>query len=146
MIDRVHVFKSMDEEIRKYSTYSERWETFEKGLITAWESGRKNRDTVFKDEANYLKDGALPKLSFTGGHLMPANEEHKTNYIYRYGTFNYLAQRQGILGLNLDIDTQRDEGLVLTCNLTGFKTIFTIDQNRYKENKTYNKRLIDESL
>lgn len=146
MIKKIHVFKSIDDEIRKDSTYNERWETFEKGLITSWESGRKNRETIFKNEAEYLKNGALPKLSFTGGHVMSDDGEYKKNYVYRYGTFNYLAQRQGILGLDLDINTDRDEGLMLTCSDTGLKTIFTIDQDKYKENKTYNKRLKNESL
>jgi len=138
----IKIFKSIDEPIRKNKSYTQRWGNFELGLITAWESGRKNKNTVFKHLINYLEDGALPKLSFKGGHIMPLDEDFKVaNYIYKYGSFNYLAQRQGLLGLDLDINNSVNEELTMTCSLTGLKTIFTVNIDKYKENKTFNKKV-----
>ena len=139
----VKVFRSIFEQIAENKSYSERWGTKETSLISAWEAGRKNRDTIFSHLVEPLSNGALPKLNFKGGHKMPFDEEYTkpAKYKYKYGTFEYLAERQGILNKDLDIDTSRDNGMILTCTLTKLKTVFTANQEKYKENKTFNKKL-----
>lgn len=128
----IKVYKSINDTIRKDATFDERWGSLESSLISAWESGRVNRDKSFKELLPLLEKGALPKLSFKGGHIMPPYKNETPKYKFKYGTFNYLAQLQGLLGQDLDIDVQGTEDVELVCKLTGLKTILTTNQDNYK--------------
>ena len=132
-MDSLNIFRSINEEIRKGIAYNDRCGSFELGLITAWESGRELSGTKYKHLIEHLKNGALPKLSYKGGHLMPFDKDDykKPTYKYKYGVYNYLAQVQGILGKDLDINPK--EEYVLICGLTGLKTVFTLDINNILE-------------
>lgn len=138
-MDSVNIFRSIDTPIRTKTSYKERWGTDELSLITAWESGRINKNGIYTHLIKYIKDGALPKLSFKGGHRMPFddNEDERENvkYLYRYGTFLYLAQVQGLLGEDLDIDTSTD--VIKTCSITKTKTIFTRNDENFKNAQTF---------
>lgn len=164
-METIKVYKSISNHIRDDLSYNERWGSFEQGLVTAWESGKKHKNDTFSFKYKLLQSGALPKLSFKGGHIIPIKiisykinrtklfylwdkdrykDFFKPKYKYKYGTFNYIAQMQGILGKDLDIDSQRDEGMILTCSITSIKTIFTTNIKKYKDNKTFNARLKNE--
>ncbi len=120
------IYRSIDEPIRKDAPFNERWHGEDKGIITAWEVGRqlsKEDKKLFEK----VKNGELPILGFKGGH-------HKKlkNSNFKYGTFHYLAELQGLKNQDLDIDLLRDEGLILLCTRTNMKTIFTANVKKYK--------------
>ena len=124
---RINIFRYISEPIRKDASFDERVNGEDKWLILAWEVGR-NIAIDSPNIADKVKDGELPQLSYKGGHAIKLkNSDHK------YGTFHYLAEIQGILGKDLDIDYERDEGFILVCSRTGMRTIFTSEQNKYKK-------------
>jgi len=117
----------MSEPIRENKlSYDERWNKEDNGLILCWENGRKqaisNPEIADKAVAN-----ELPSLVWDGGHkkaLKSSNMKH--------GSFYYLAMWQGLRGNDLNIDTDRDEGLELICSATDMHTIFTTDINKFR--------------
>lgn len=121
------VFRSIAEPIRENKSFEERWHGDDKGLITAWEVGRelaKHDKNLFEK----VKKGELPPLGFKGGH-----HKRLKNSISKYGTLHYLAELQGLKDQNLDIDFTRDEKLTLTCSKTKMQTIFTSNQDFFKD-------------
>ncbi|NBK99475.1 MAG: hypothetical protein EOM50_15945 [Erysipelotrichia bacterium] len=120
------VYRSIDELIRNKPDFNERWNCEDKGLITAWELGREL--AISNPElANKAKNGELPPLGFKGGY-----ERELKSKKPKHGAMVYLAELQGLKGEDLDIDEMKDEGKILTCKRTGMRTIFTFDQNKYK--------------
>lgn len=121
------VYRPISEPIRKKASFDERLNDYDSGLILAWEVGRQTAINN-PDIANRVNNGELPQLNHKGGHSKKLKACD-----FKYGTFQYLAEIQGIKGKNLDINTTRDDGMTLICSRTGMKTIFTSDQNKYKE-------------
>lgn len=110
------IFRSYEEPDRKEPSWAERWEGYDKGLITCWEVGRKLR-TKDPELAKRTEDGELPILGWKGG------VEKKIQKSEKFGTLFYLAQLQGLKGCDLDIDPSTE--LTLTCAKTGMRVIFT---------------------
>lgn len=125
--NHINIYRSILEPIRKNLPFDERLNGYDKGLILAWEVGRQTAITN-PDIANRVNNGELPQLNHKGGHAKKLKSSD-----FKYGTFHYLAEIQGILGKDLDIDYARDDGFVLVCSRTRMKTIFTSEQNKYKK-------------
>ena len=73
--------------------------------------------------AKRAKNGELPVLGWKGG------VEKKIKKTEKYGTFNYLAQWQGLRGQDLDIDLSQETELI--CSKTGMKVIYTGDIKKF---------------
>jgi len=133
----INIYRSIEKQIRKSLSYEDRWNSTEKGLITAWEAGRKLRTAKsHKELVDFLKKGALPKLEFRGGHKMPPyKNDEPPKYKFKYGHYNYLAQMQGMLGQDLNINIQDSEEQELVCKLSGKKTVFTFDIFKFMTKK-----------
>ncbi len=117
-----HIYRSYREEKREMTSWDERWDGQDKGLITCWEVGRelsKRKPEV----AERAKNGELPELGWKGG------VEKKLKKKEKYGTLFYLAQWQGLRGEDLDIDLS--EETILVCSKTGMKVIYTGDIKKY---------------
>lgn len=120
------IYRSINEPIRKDPSFDERWHDEDKGIITAWEVGRQIA-TEDKKLAEKVKNGELPSLGFKGGHHIKLKNSN-----FKYGTFHYLAELQGLKNQDLNIDFLRDEGLSLLCTKTNMKTIFTTNTKKFK--------------
>lgn len=147
------VFRSIDEEIRRDTSYDEAWRGEDRGLITIWEVGRKLA-LARPDLAEAALRGEVPRLGLRaprldGQPLEPEWEEllegkpagkkkppqepvgwtggvpKDFKQKKRYATFRYLAQWQGIRGDDLDINLAKEPQIV--CSLTGVRVIFTTD-------------------
>jgi len=118
------VTRSIETPIREFPSFEERWRGEDKGLITAWEVGREKAINDLKLKESALND-ELPVLGYIGGY-----EKTLTNVKFKYASFHYLAQLQGLRGQNLDIDFERDEEKILICTKTNMKTIFTSDSKK----------------
>lgn len=123
---KTKVYRSIIEPMRNNQNFDERWNGEDKGLITAWELGREIASSNH-ELANKAKSGELPPLGFKGGY-----ERTLKNTKPKHGAMVYLAELQGLKGEDLDIDELRDECKKITCSKTGMSTIFTFDQNKYK--------------
>ncbi len=123
----MHISRSIQEDIRENLSYDERENQEDNGLMSAWEVGRNQAQ---KDEELVLRviNGALPVSVFKGGF-----KKKLDTITFKYATFKYLAQLQGLKGVDLDIDTDRDDGLELVCSETGMKSIFSADINHFKD-------------
>jgi DNA polymerase-3 subunit epsilon len=116
------IYRSISEKIRKDPAFDERWRGPDKGLITCWEDGRRLR-LKEPELAQRAENGELPVLGWKGGVGKKIKKGEK------YGTLNYLAQLQGILDKDLDIDPSED--IPLRCSRTGMKVICTGDMKKY---------------
>jgi Zn ribbon nucleic-acid-binding protein len=116
------VFRSQAEPDRHGLSWKERWKGDDAGLIECWECGRRLRE---KDPelAKRAQDGELPVLGWKGGVEKQLKSKKK------YGTFNYLAQWQGLRGDDLDIDPSQE--VSLTCSKTAITVIYTEDITKY---------------
>lgn len=123
----ISIYRAADTPLREKPSFDERWNMEDKGLITAWEVGRRKADES-PSLATRAKNGELPKLVFKGGHARKL-----TSSEFKYGTFQYLAQWKGLRGDPLDINTDRDEGLEMVCTKTGMATIFTSNTYMYMD-------------
>jgi len=129
----IKIYRSINEPIRENRSYEERNSSVKASLESAWEAGRKNRES-FTKLIPFLKQGGLPKLSFKGGHNMPPyKNDEPPKYQFKHGHYNYLAQRQGILGEDLNIEVFEDEEQEMICKISTKKTIFTFDILKLKE-------------
>lgn len=114
------VFRSINEPIRDGLSWEQKWKGADGGLIICWEVGR---GVAAKDPevAEKAKNGELPgDLGWKGGvDKKPKNK----NAPQKYGSLYYLAQWQGIRGVDLEI--YPDEDAPVTCSKTDVTVIFT---------------------
>ncbi len=116
-----HIFRSVDEPIRKDPTFCQRWNGPDNGLITCWEVGRINRIKL-PELSDRAMNGELPVFAWKGG-------EKKLKKKEKYGSLNYLAQWQGLRNEDLDIDTSKETRI--TCIKTGITVSYTGDASKY---------------
>lgn len=85
----IHIYRSISEPIRENISMHDRWHQSDKGLVWAWESGRRiasQRPRL----AILAMNNRLPKL------------------VWRRGSWLYLAMLQGILGQDLNIFPEKE--------------------------------------
>jgi len=87
-----HIHRSIEEPIRENPTWEEKWRGPDKGLIIAWEVGRKLSETE-PELSIRAKNGELPATGWEGG------VEKKIKKKEKYGTQRYLAEWQGLRGV-----------------------------------------------
>lgn len=116
----MRVSRSILEPIHDEQDYEKRINGDDKGLINAWQVGRKlaARDP---DMAARAKNGELPVLGVKGG----VERKIKADKV---GSLWYLAQWQGLRGEGLDIDI--DEEIEMVCSRTGVRVLYTSDTNK----------------
>ncbi|WP_293006895.1 hypothetical protein [Nitrosomonas sp.] len=119
---RIH--RSILEPIYEDPVYETRIEGYDKGLINSWQIGRQlaQRDTELVAE---VLRGELPSLGVKGG----IDKKKKPKFKFKYGCLWYLAQLQGLKGVDLDVDLNQEVELV--CSRTKIKVIFTSDMSKY---------------
>ncbi len=100
------------------TTWRERWEGFDSGLIACWLRGIEKAQENTQLERACL-NGELPPLPWKGGFAK------KTKQKMKYGSLYYLAMWQGIRRENLQIDTSQETQI--QCTKTKRSTIFTPD-------------------
>ena len=116
------IYRSYSKPLRRDLSWDERWEGSDKGLITCWEVGRKLSEKE-PELVERAKNGELPVLGWKGGVEKTLKNKQK------YGTLFYLAQWQGLRGLDLDIDLSKE--YTRTCRRTSVTVTFTGDCNKY---------------
>lgn len=120
--------RSINEPIRTLRTVEEVYDGPDRGLIAAWERGRKMQKTHGELAAAALR-GELPVLDWRGGI---SSELKKTTK--KYGTLLYLATWQGLRNEDLNVDI---EGTVrITCTKHLKEVIFNNDGVDPKRRKT----------
>jgi len=117
-----HIHRSIKEPLREAPSWDEKWRGPDKGLITAWEIGRRLAERE-PDLSTRAKNGELPATGWKGGI------ERKLKNNKKYGTQKYLAEWQGLRCEDLDIDLSQE--VTLTCSRTGMIVTFTDDTNKY---------------
>lgn len=119
-----HIFRSIQEPLRKDPSFEERWNGQDNGLITCWEVGRLKR--VESPELAELADnGELPVLGWKGGVKKEFKQKEK------FGSLRYLALWQGLRGNDLDIDLSKETTII--CSKTRVKVIFTPNIEKFSE-------------
>ena len=116
------IYRSYREPIRKGLTWEERWKGDDRGLISCWELGKELREKQ-PELAKRAENGELPVLVWKGGAEKQLKKKEK------YGTFNYLAEWQGLRGEDLNIDLSEEPEII--CSKTGMKFIYTGDAEKY---------------
>ena len=116
------IYRSYREPIRKGLTWEERWKDDDRGLISCWELGRELREKQ-PELAKRAENGELPVLVWKGGAEKQLKKKEK------YGTFNYLAEWQGLRGEDLNINLSEEPEII--CSKTGMKFIYTGDAEKY---------------
>ena len=116
------IFRSHLEPIREGLSWEETWRGEDRGLIKCWEVGRKLRENE-PDLMRRALEGELPVLGWKGGVAEKMQKDKK------YGSYNYLAQWQGLRGEDLDID--RSVEVERICSRTGMRIIYTGDSKKY---------------
>jgi len=122
----MRVYRAISEPVRTDLSFEERWRGEDRGLIVAWEVGR-NLAEENEELRPRLEAGELPSLGYKGGITRSAKTEE-----IRYGSLLYLAAEQGILGQDLDIDSERE--YTRTCSRFGRTVIFTRDTHKLGQN------------
>ena len=112
------IFRSIKTPIREFIDMDHRWRNEDNGLIWCWERGRQIRveNPKLAQKANA---GELVVLSWKGG----VPEEFKGKK--KEGTYNYLAQWQGLAGKDLNIDTETP--ITFNCSATDVKVTYSKD-------------------
>jgi hypothetical protein len=118
----VQVYRSIQEPLRDFPSFDERWGGSDGGLVACWESGRELASRE-PETAVKAKRGELPVMGWRGG----VEKKLKTNK-KKFGTLFYLAQWQGLRGEDLDIDTSDEKTIV--CTRTGVSVTFTGDPSK----------------
>lgn len=126
-----HIYRSYKEPKRVKISWEERWRGHDRGLINCWEVGRE-LSTKKPDLAVQAKQDELPVLRWKGG--VP---ETKNRIREKYGSLNYLAQWQGLCGIDLDIDLSTESELI--CTKTGTKVIYTGDVEKLRDDDIVDK-------
>lgn len=116
----MRIWRSIQEPVNEVLDYDERIDGDDKGLINAWQVGRRlaERDP---DVAARARNGELPVLGVKGG------VERKIN-VKKTGSLWYLAQWQGLRGEDLDIDIAAE--VTMVCSRTGMKVLYTLDLSK----------------
>lgn len=116
----MRIWRSIQEPVNEVLDYDERINGDDKGLINAWQVGRRlaERDPEVAAKA---RNGELPVLGVKGGVERKINAE-------KTGSLWYLAQWQGLRGDDLDIDM--DAAVTMVCSRTGMKVLYTLDINK----------------
>ena len=83
----MRIYRAITEEIRVDTSFEERWEGVDKGVITSWEVGRQRRES-----------GDKKWIDLMGG----AEEFPRTGL--KRSTPNYEAQLQGFRNQDLDVE------------------------------------------
>lgn len=120
MTERIQV--DANTPIRPTLSWSETWESADKGLIKCWEVGRELATKRPELVEATLKD-QLPPLGWKGG------VSRSLKKLEKFGSLKYLAQWQGLRGENLDIAPS--EEVVKTCSRTQMIVTFTPDNTKY---------------
>ena len=107
-------------------TYDERWNGDDGGLILCWENGRNHRRNK-PELTRRAMNGELPSLVWKGGITDDIKKTGDLNA--KYGTLYYLAELQGLLGIDLDVTPSRETPLM--CTRTAWLVVFTGDSKKY---------------
>lgn len=113
----VRIFSSISDPVCEILDFDQRINGDDRGLINAWNVGR-NLALRNPDLVRRMMDGELPVLGVKGG----VREKIQADKI---GSLWYLAQRQGLLGEDLDIDMSAEVEMV--CSRTGVRILYTLD-------------------
>jgi hypothetical protein len=108
--------RAIEEPVRDFVDMDHRWRGPDKGLIWCWESGR----LLAQEEpelARSARSGELVVLVWKGGFSSALKQKRKP------GTLQYLAQWQGLSGLDLDLDMEGAR--TITCSKTGMQVTFS---------------------
>lgn len=113
----MRIYRSVSEKIYEEPSYEVRIEGIDKGLINAWNVGRR---LALSNPALVIqaRNGELPVLGVKGGVKRKINKD-------KIGSLWYLAQWQGLRGEDLDIDINSEVAMV--CTRTGVKVLYTLD-------------------
>ena len=115
------LYRSVKQEIREFVSMEHRWKGSDKGLIWCWELGRQMREET-PELAKRAQDGELMISGWKGG-VDPASKIKS-----KKGTYNYLAEWQGLRGEDLNIDT--DLPTTLVCSLSGVEVTYSKDGHK----------------
>lgn len=121
------VYRSISEPIRKKISRDETWKAQDLGLIHCWELGRK-RAVRNPQEALRAINGELLPLGWKGGIIPSLDDdgnEINPKYKFKLGSLRYLAEYSGLIGSDLDIDSEAD--YVMVCSRFGITVEFTSD-------------------
>ena len=113
----MHSVRSIQQPIREFVDMDHRWRGPDGGLIWCWERGRQMADED-PELAERARKGVLMPLGWKGG----VDKSVKGNK--KRGSLFYLAQWQGLVGEDLDIDTDGDTRLV--CSATGVEITYSL--------------------
>ena len=130
------VTRKYAESDRGEMSYDERWNGDDGGLIICWENGRKSRQKK-PELARRVMNGELPSLVWKGGFSDDIEKNGELNA--KFGTLYYLAELQGLLGIDLDIAPSRETPLM--CTRTGWLVVFTGDNKKYDKQLSAGKTL-----
>lgn len=111
-----HLYRSIDQPIRKGLSWDDMWRGADRGLIYCWERGRQKREKEPNLAARADK-GELVMLVWKGG----VDEKHSIDK--KSGTLQYLATWQGLRGEDLEIALE--DKRVLVCSKTGQAVVFS---------------------
>lgn len=113
----MRIYKSISEPIYDNPDYADRIDGYDKGLINAWNVGRRLAATD-PDIAAKARNGELPVLGVKGGVERKIQQD-------KIGSLWYLATWQGLRGEDLDIDMGAE--IEMVCSKTGVKVLYTFD-------------------
>ena len=110
-------------ELRSESTPDVLWRGEDKGLLQAWEIGRRQSSDQ-SDVAKRAKQGELPASTiFQGGQ-----DERLTTPV-QFGSLHYYCMWLGWRGQDLEVDTDQEYPLV--CSRTQMGVVYTIDSKKF---------------
>jgi hypothetical protein len=112
------LFRSISEPIRTGLTWEQRWRGEDKGMIWNWERGRELR-AENEELAHRADAGELVRLAWKGGTEKQKNTSTGSTI---HGSLQYLAQRQGLRGQDLNIDISAE--VTITCSKRRRKVVF----------------------
>ena len=117
------ISRSINQAIRNGKPVSELWNKEDKGIIHAWESGRKEAQKKSSELSRKAKNGELPVLVFRGGF------KERLENPFKYGSLHYYAMWLGLRGEDLHLNIVDEPSLV--CSRTKICVKFTIKSKKY---------------
>lgn len=121
------ITRSIEASIRQNLDWKATWEGADRGLIKCWETGRQLAQSK-PALAAAAKRNELPVTNWKGGVSRALKKPEK------YGSLQYLAQWQGLRGVNLEVDPTAEA--TITCAKTGMVVTFTPDINKILDQQT----------